>query len=205
MLVPKSRAGMLCRVLAAAVLVIGACAGAVATAGLLQFSSLAQALRVHVGVSVKQLTLPTPGAPETILLIGSDHRAHESYRLSHTDTILLVHLNAASSTINVMSIPRDLKVNLPSRDVPQAQCATSSVPGDCAEKINAAYSQGGYGLLISTIKHEVFPELTINHIVDTNFEGFSDVVDAIGCVYVDVDHRYYNHTEPYPSPDNYSS
>jgi LCP family protein required for cell wall assembly len=179
----------------------------VATAGLLEFSSLANDLRAHRGVSVGQLTLPTPGAPETILLIGSDHRAGDgSFRNSHTDTILLVHLNAASSTINVMSIPRDLKVNVPSRYVPQQACATSTVPGDCAEKINAAYSQGGYGLLIRTIKRSVFPDLTITHIVDTNFGGFSDLVDAIGCVYVDVDHRYYNISSGVAgSPNDYSS
>ena len=34
-----------------------------------------------------------------------------------------------------------------------------------------------------------------------NFKGFSDLVDAIGCVYTDVDHRYYNNT----AADNYSS
>jgi hypothetical protein len=48
---------MVWRVLAAAVLVIGASAGALATAGLLQFNSLAQALRVHAGVSVRQLSM----------------------------------------------------------------------------------------------------------------------------------------------------
>jgi LCP family protein required for cell wall assembly len=206
-LVPKSRASMVCRVIAAAVLVIGACAGAVATAGLLQVKTLVGDISVHTGVSIKQLTLPKPGAPETILLIGSDHRASDpSTRDANTDTILLVHLNAHSSTINVMSIPRDLKVNVPSHYVPQASCATSSVPGDCAEKINAAYSQGGYSLLIKTIRQNVFPDLKITHIVDTNFRGFSDLVDAIGCVYADVDHRYYNISSGITGdPNDYSS
>jgi anionic cell wall polymer biosynthesis LytR-Cps2A-Psr (LCP) family protein len=40
----------------------------------------------------------------------------------------------------------------------------------------------------------VFPELQVNHIVDVNFAGFEDLVNAIGCVYTDVDHRYYNNT-----------
>ena len=206
-LVPKSRASMVCRVLAAAVLVIGACAGAVATAGLLQVKTLVGDISVHEGVSVKQLTLPKPGAPETILLIGSDHRASDpSTRDANTDTILLVHLNAASSTINVMSVPRDLKVNVPSHYVPPASCSTSSIAGDCAEKINATYSQGGYGLLIRTIRHDVFPDLKITHIVDTNFRGFSDLVDAIGCVYTDVDHRYYNISSGLTGdPNDYSS
>ena len=34
----------------------------------------------------------------------------------------------------------------------------------------------------------------VNHVVDVNFSGFEELVDAIGCVYGDVDHRYYNNT-----------
>jgi hypothetical protein len=44
------------------------------------------------------------------------------------------------------------------------------------------------------IRENVFPDLKINHIVDINFGGFEDLVNAIGCVYTDVDHRYYNNT-----------
>jgi LCP family protein required for cell wall assembly len=190
---PKSRVGLLVRVFCAAVLVVGCSAGAVATAGLLQVKQLVQDISVDPGsiVKTKQVTLPKPGRPETLLVIGSDHRANSpSFHNANTDTILLVRLNAASSTINVMSIPRDLQV---------------VVPGYGTEKINAAYSQGGYGLLIKTIKENVFPQLQVNHIIDTTFDGFSDLVNAIGCVWTDVDHRYYNQSEPFPSADNYAS
>ena len=47
----------------------------------------------------------------------------------------------------------------------------------------------------------MFPGLKVNHIVDINFGGFTDLVNAIGCVYTDVDHRYYNNT----AVTNYSS
>ncbi len=33
--------------------------------------------------------------------------------------------------------------------------------------------------------------LEINHVVNINFTGFADAVNAIGGVYVDVDRRYY--------------
>ena len=56
--------------------------------------------------------------------------------------MLLVRLNAASSTINVLSIPRDLQVD---------------IPGFGIAKINTAYTDGGYNLLIKTIKQNVFP------------------------------------------------
>ncbi|HET9123515.1 MAG TPA: LCP family protein [Solirubrobacteraceae bacterium] len=192
-LMPKSRLGLVVRVFCAAVLVIGSSAAAVATAGLLQIQQIVQDINVVPGsiVKTKQVTLPAPGKPQTLLVIGSDHRANSpSFRTANTDTMLLVRLNAASSTINIMSIPRDLKVQ---------------VPGYGTEKINAAYSEGGYGLLIKTIKQNVFPHLQVNHIIDTNFDGFSRIVDAIGCVWADVDHRYFNQSQPYPSPDNYSS
>ncbi len=189
-LLPRSRAGMLWRFFAAAVLIICSSAAAVATAGLLQVSTAVQILSVHEGFTSKQVKIPKPGAPETIFLIGSDHRYGASFREANTDTMLLLRLNSASSTINVLSIPRDLKVD---------------VAGYGIEKLNAAYSQGGYSLLIKTIRSQVFPGFYPNHVIDTNFQGFSDIVDAIGCVYSDVDHRYYNLSQPAPSPDNYSS
>ena len=45
-------------------------------------------------------------------------------------------------------------------------------------------------LAAETIKHEVFPELQLNGIIDVNFKGFIEVVDTLGCAYVNVDHRY---------------
>jgi polyisoprenyl-teichoic acid--peptidoglycan teichoic acid transferase len=47
-------------------------------------------------------------------------------------------------------------------------------------------------LAAETIKREVFPNLVLNAIVDVNFKGFIKVVDALGCAYVNVDHRYFN-------------
>ena len=61
-------------------------------------------------------------------------------------------------------------------------------------KLNSAYSIGGPNLLIKILKPEVFPGLQVNHIIDVNFGGFEDLINAIGCVYTDVDHRYYNNT-----------
>ncbi|MFZ0088627.1 MAG: LCP family protein [Solirubrobacteraceae bacterium] len=189
-MIPHSRGGMLWRFLLAAFVIIGATAATTAVAGLLQVKNLVNLISVNPGIVSKQIVLPQPGQPQTILLIGSDHRDGEPFRDSNTDTMLLVRLNAASSTINVMSIPRDLEVD---------------IPGYGSAKINSAYTDGGYNLLIKTIQQNVFPHFHPNHIIDTNFTGFSDLVDAIGCVYSDVDHRYYNQSQPAPSPDNYSS
>jgi len=178
--IPRSRAGTLWRALAAAIVVVAATAATTAVAGLLQFKQLATDLAVSAPIAHADVTpLPPPGAPQTLLIIGSDHRAGTSYNSANTDTMMLVRLNAASQTINVLSIPRDLEVQ---------------IPGYGTAKINAAYSLGGPNLMIRTIQDNVFPKLRVNHILDVNFRGFSDLVDAIGCVYSMVDHRYYNNT-----------
>ncbi len=177
-LIPKTRGGSLWRFAAAAVLVIGFTAATTAVAGLLQVKDLVNDLNLTPALKNADVQLPSPGQPETLLLIGSDHRAGEPYTAANTDTMMLVRIDDSSSTINMLSIPRDLEVQLPGG----------------TQKLNAAYSIGGPNLLIRTLKTQVFPGLKVNHILDVNFGGFEDLVNAIGCVYTDVDHRYYNNT-----------
>ena len=187
---PRSSLGLAGRFLALTIVVIGAVAATTAVAGLLQVQNLANDFGVHTAIKSNAIKVPAAGAPQTILLIGSDHRAGTSFKSANTDTMLLLRLNGSSSTINVMSLPRDLEVN---------------IPGYGTNKLNAAYSDGGWNLLIKTIQQNVFPQFVPNHILDVNFGGFADLVDAIGCVYSDIDHRYYNQSQPAPSPDNFSS
>ena len=187
---PKSTPALAFRFFLLAVLVTGSVAATAAVAGLLQVQNLVNDISFNKAIKSNQIKVPAAGAPQTILLIGSDHRAGEPFKDANTDTMLLVRLDASSSTINVMSLPRDLMVN---------------IPGYGTSKLNAAYSEGGWNLLIKTIKQNEFPRFVPTHIIDVNFSGFADLVNAIGCVYSDVDHRYYNQSEPAPSPDNYAS
>jgi len=177
-LIPQSRGGALLRFALGAVVVIAAATATTAVAGLMQFKQVATYLSANKALRAP-VRIPPPGAPQTLLLIGSDHRAGEPYSAANTDTMLLVRLNPSSRTINMLSIPRDLKVQ---------------IPGYGAQKINAAYSIGGPSLLLHIIQTQVFPGFQVNHILDVNFGGFKALVNAIGCVYVDVDHRYYNNT-----------
>jgi LCP family protein required for cell wall assembly len=178
------------RFLLLALIITGAVAATTAVAGLLQVQNLVTAISFQKAIQSNEIKVPAAGAPQTILLIGSDHRVGEPFKDANTDTMLLVRLDGSSSTINVMSLPRDLEVD---------------IPGYGTNKLNAAYSEGGWNLLIKTIQQNVFPQFEPNHIIDVNFAGFADLVNAIGCVYSDVDHRYYNQSEPAPSPDNYAS
>jgi LCP family protein required for cell wall assembly len=188
-IIPDSRRGALIRFAFGAVVVIAFTAATTAVAGLLQFKQFAKDLSVTPPIKHAQVTIPAPGNPQTILVIGSDHRAGEPFSAANTDTMMLVRLDPNSSTINVISVPRDLRVEIPSGG------------GAYTAKVNSAYSVGGPNLLVKVLKAQVFPGLQISHIVDVNFAGFQALVNAIGCVYTDVDHRYYNNT----AFTNYSS
>ena len=181
-LIPSSRRGALKRYAIGAVVVIAFTATATSVAGLLQFKQFAADLSLNPAIKHANVTIANPGNPQTLLLIGSDHRAGEPFSAAHTDTMMLVRLDPNSSTINVLSVPRDLKVQ-----IPQGGAVSTA-------KLNQAYPDGGPNLLVRILRQQVFPGLQVNHIIDVNFKGFSELVDAIGCVYTDVDHRYYNNT-----------
>jgi polyisoprenyl-teichoic acid--peptidoglycan teichoic acid transferase len=179
----------------AALLIAGLSGGATATIALNEVGGLGSALfkpgnTVKVGPGLIQ---PYTGGPQTYLVLGSDRRAKSKDALDrsnppHSDTILLVRFDPDQGQTSVMSIPRDLLVNIKSRK------------GDYypQEKINAAYTygaklggvKGSMELAAETIEKEVFPGLKINGIVDVNFSSFIKIVDTLGCVYVNVDHRY---------------
>jgi len=182
-LTPSSRAAALGQFAFAALIVILLTAATVAVAGLLQFKQLTLDLGVTPALRDQHVTIADPGKPQTILVVGSDHRFGTPRVTANTDTMLLVRLDPKSSTINVISIPRDLKVQIPEGGIP------------VTAKLNSAYSRGGTRLLERVLKHDVFPQLTINHVVNVNFGGFEALVNAIGCVYSDIDHRYYENTE----------
>jgi LCP family protein required for cell wall assembly len=163
--------------------VIGFAAAATSVAGLLKIRQFSQELNGTKGINLPGITIPGYGAPQTLLLIGSDHRASDpTYHAARTDTMMLLRINDSSSTINVLSVPRDLQVHIPEGGT------------FVTDKLNAAYSVGGPNLLLRILKTQVLRGLHVNHVIDVNFRAFSDLIDAIGCVYTDVDHRYYNNT-----------
>ncbi len=188
-LIPDSRGGSLLRFAVGALTVIAFTATTTAVAGLLQFKQLTGYIGLSPALKHANVAIPNPGNPQTILIIGSDHRAGEPFSAANTDTMMLMRLDPSSSTINVLSIPRDLQVQIPEGGT------------FVTNRINETYKAGGPNLLIKVLQSQVFPGLEVNHIIDINFSGFSDLIDAIGCVYADVDHRYYNDTRQ----TNYSS
>jgi LCP family protein required for cell wall assembly len=146
-------------------------ATATAVSILVLFKDLARGLGGLPSVQ-SQLEVADPGNPQTILILGSDQRPTDESARSDTTILLRV----AADQITVLSIPRDLKVN---------------IPGHGIDKFNAAYSYGGPKLTLKVVK-QLTGITDVNHVVNVDFNGFADAVNSIDCVYVDVDRHYYH-------------
>jgi LCP family protein required for cell wall assembly len=120
--------------------------------------------------------LPALDAAESItfLLLGSDTRSGASFR---TDTILVAAVRPKEGQVSLISIPRDLWVNIPT--VGMQRINTAYQFGD----LNG-YPGGGAGLLKDTILFNF--GLKIDHTAMIDFDGFRKVVDTLGGVDVPV-------------------
>jgi LCP family protein required for cell wall assembly len=171
------RRGLWKRFLVGAIVMIAASASATTVLGIHQVDRISNAF--HGNLPVRDLVAQAdPGKPQTVLLIGSDKRAkgaRDAGGGARSDTMILMRLDASKGGIALMSLPRDLKVQ---------------IPGHGTDKLNAAYSYGGPRLLLSTVKR--ITGLQVNHVINVDFRGFKEAVDQIGCVYTDVDRRYFN-------------
>jgi LCP family protein required for cell wall assembly len=167
------------RFVLASVLIVAVSAGTTAAATLLYLDSIANAIQPKNDKLQKRLNKfladAGDGGAQTFLVIGSDKRANDPEDPGRSDTTLLVRLDPDKGLISMMSIPRDLKVE---------------IPGYGTGKFNEAYAYGGTKLTLQTVKD--LTDLPINHVVNVDFLGFAQGVFAIGCVYVDIDRRYYH-------------
>jgi LCP family protein required for cell wall assembly len=128
--------------------------------------------------------LPQPEGQTNILLLGSDQRPDTGgFR---TDTILLVTLNPALGIANVTTVPRDLYVY---------------IPGWTVQRINTAFIWGGFDALALTFEYNL--GVRPDHYVLINHWSFSQAIDSLGGIDVNVaithtDHRdkYGNYTVP---------
>jgi len=124
--------------------------------------------------------VPTSGAEagtENILLVGSTDRCalkvqNAAYGLCsqgvngvNSDVVMLLHLNPATHSVAILSIPRDLFV-------PNARA-------EGANKIDAALYEGPSQLVTAINENLGIP---VQHYVVLNFDTFANVVDALGGV-----------------------
>jgi LCP family protein required for cell wall assembly len=178
------------RFLLASFVIVVVTAGAVAASGLIYIESIANALSHNDKLQNKVerfLSQTNGGEAQNILILGSDKRAGDEEEAGRSDTTILMRLDPDNEAIALMSIPRDLEVE---------------IPGVGTEKFSSAYAYGGPKLTLQVVKE--LTGLQINHIVNVDFLGFVRAVYAIGCVYVDVDRRYYHSNVGVPPSEQYS-
>jgi LCP family protein required for cell wall assembly len=172
--------GLWKRLMIGAALVIFASASATAVAAFREVDEVVNAFKDNAPLELgTELARTDPGKPQTLMVIGSDKRVNSSDPLAdssaRSDTVILVRLDPDKEATALMSLPRDLKVR---------------IPGHGTDKLNAAFEKGGPKLTLRTVKE--LTGLRINHVINTDFRGFRDAVNAIGCVYADIDRRYFN-------------
>lgn len=115
-----------------------------------------------------------------ILVMGLDLKDWEGFDVPRTDTMILVSLNPENRTIGMLSIPRDLWVD---------------IPGFGPNKINTAYRLGivnnsdgsGPGLAMRTVEKLVGMPIDYYAVID--FNAFEQFIDEIGGIEVNVPHR----------------
>lgn len=176
-------------VLGAAIIIV-ASAAATAVAGWHEVDKVVSAFEhtAHIKGIDSVISEADAGKPQTILLMGSDKRSKNASDVRRgligkplSDTMMLMRLDPHKRATALLSLPRDLKVE---------------IPGYGTDKLNAAYSIGGARLTVRTIR-ALDPRLKINHVINVDFHGFSKAVNSLGCIYVDVDRRYYNASDSY--------
>ena len=139
-------------------------------------------------ISLPGLTAARSSGPFTVLIVGSDTRelggsgnqqfgSQSETPGQRSDTIMLARVVPATSRMTLLSIPRDLWVD---------------IPGMGYSKINSAFNTGP-ALLIRTIEKDL--GIPINHFVEINFDSFRQITDAVGGV------KFYF---PTPARDAYS-
>jgi hypothetical protein len=156
------------RFLTASFVIVAAVAAATSASLILYLGDIAHALKSNsIGQEVKNQLDPIPDSgAQTIMILGSDKRNQEiSGKFGLSDTTMLLRLDPDRDAISLLSLPRDLKVN---------------IPGVGTDKLNAAYSLGGPKLTLQTVQQ--LTGLDVNHLVNVDFTGFARAVNAIGCV-----------------------
>ena len=127
---------------------------------------------------------------ENIMIIGSDSRNHQGkgfgqgLTTAQSDTLMILHIAADRKWVDVMSVPRDSWVNIPACKMGNGQMSAPTT-----YKINEAFALGNLygnhtdlGVACTEKTLEQDTGIHIDHFVVVNFQGFRDMVNALGGV-----------------------
>lgn len=145
--------------------------------GYLSFSSGVEKANERIPTAAEARLAEQDGSllsdPATILVVGTDGgRAPGRGGARRSDSLLLLRTDPGKHRLSYLSIPRDLRVD---------------IPGYGTEKINAANQIGGPALTIQAVRD--LTGLPIQHVVVVDFDGFRELIDALGGIDVNVPKR----------------
>jgi LCP family protein required for cell wall assembly len=135
-----------------------------------QFRDGVSAANTRLSRSARQVLDDQHGKATDILLLGTDHAQLKGRETANrTDSITLLRVDSGKHRLAYLSIPRDLRVE---------------IPGHGTSKINSAMQIGGPALAVKTVR--VLTGLPINHVVIVDFSQFEDLIDKLGGITIDV-------------------
>jgi LCP family protein required for cell wall assembly len=143
-------------------------------------------LRPTVDIDPSLLDPPAPDRAQTVLLLGIDQRPDETYP-SRTDAIALAHIDPQNQRVALLSLPRDLIVEVPGFGYSRINAA--SVYGELNPQTG-----GGVALTRRTVSNLL--NVPIDYVVHVDFNGFIGAIDALGGVTVDVEKEIYDPAYP---------
>lgn len=132
---------------------------------------------------------PAESRAITVLLLGIDRRPDETGP-SRSDAIMIARLDPESKRAALLSLPRDLIVNIPGYG--QDRINAAMVYGDLNPQLG-----GGVELTRKTVSKLL--GLPIDYVVQIDFQGFMGVIDSIGGVTINVEKEIYD--PAYPTMD----
>jgi LCP family protein required for cell wall assembly len=156
-----------------------------------------RALAAALGLRQIKAPVAAPAEPadltrtENILVLGSDNRPElEAWR---TDSIMVVVIDPKIGQVGIVSIPRDLYVNVPDYDKGKERLNAVAYIGEALD-----YPDGGPALVQRVVEEEL--GIPTQHYVIIHQDGLIKLVDALGGVTVNLDCPLYEATPDDKSP-----
>lgn len=118
------------------------------------------------------------------LLMGVDAEGIDEYKGIRTDTMMLTNIDLETGEVNILSLPRDLRLEVRGR----------------MDKLNHAHSYEGPELTLETVRD--FLNIDLEYYVRIDYRAVKEIVDAIGGVEIDVPRRMY-YSRPNQNPPLY--
>jgi LCP family protein required for cell wall assembly len=130
-------------------------------------------------------TVPPPSKPAIALVAGYDVRGAPKganpYAGSNSDTLMLMRADPENNTLSLLSFPRDLYINI--------YCHGDTVYTQ--SRINSAWSVCSNGPAATLDTVEKLTGLDINYLITLDFHAFTQIVDHLHGIYMNVDRRYF--------------